>query len=482
MESNPKPTPDEEPVDASKLHIWQIQAVRDVLLVATVLAILWLGYAMSAITVPLLLALGLAYLFEPIIGRLQRWFRWSRTAAVSLILALFMLGVVTVVVPTLFLVIGQTSSFISGAGSGRYADLLDKGVTLLPKEMRTQVEDGIDWMEEKLPWTGRVFGDTPGDDAEPTGAAAAPTTPKETVKADGDPPTTKPGPAGTTDSSTAQAEDERLQRLIRDEVARQLSGGLVDGDAAAKEKRDRAKTFGVSALGVVGAGAKQVWGLVLGSIELGLLVFLVPFYFFYFATAYPKVLEFGEDFIPDHNRDRIVHLIKEMDRAVAGFVRGRLVISAILGTIFAVGWLIVGVPYSLALGLLVGVFCAVPYLSVIGVPVAVTLLAVDQFSLPESDRMVWWGILVWPTAVYMVGQTLDDWVLTPLIQGKVTNLNPVAIVVAVLAGGTLAGIYGMLLAVPAAACVKILISEVVMPRIEAWRKGRAVDPFPVGRS
>ena len=52
MESNPKPTPDEEPVDASKLHIWQIQAVRDVLLVATVLAILWLGYAMSAITVP----------------------------------------------------------------------------------------------------------------------------------------------------------------------------------------------------------------------------------------------------------------------------------------------------------------------------------------------------------------------------------------------------------------------------------------------
>ncbi|NCF39905.1 MAG: AI-2E family transporter, partial [Planctomycetia bacterium] len=145
MESNPKTTPDEEPVDASKLHIWQIQAVRDVLLVATVLAILWLGYAMSAITVPLLLALGLAYLFEPVIERIQRWFRWSRTLAVSLILALFLLGVVTVVVPTLFLVIGQTSSFISSAGSGRYADLLDKGVTLLPKEMRTQAEDGIAW-------------------------------------------------------------------------------------------------------------------------------------------------------------------------------------------------------------------------------------------------------------------------------------------------------------------------------------------------
>ena len=472
MESNPKPTPDEEPVDASKLHIWQIQAIRDVLLVSTVLAILWLGYAMSAITVPLLIALGLAYLFEPVIERIQRWFHWSRTAAVSLILALFMLGVVTVVVPTLFLVIGQTSSFISGAGSGRYADLLDKGVTLLPKEIRTQAEDGISWLEEKIPWSARVFGD-----ATPDAATTPPASDRATSVA-ADP---EPAAIDKVAASTAmQAEDARIEAMIRDEVARQLSGGLIGEDVAEMEQRNRAKKFGASALGVVGAGAKQVWGLVLGSIELGLLVFLVPFYFFYFATAYPRVLDFGEDFIPDHNRDRVRHLIREMDRAVAGFVRGRLVISAILGTIFAIGWLIVGVPYSLALGLLIGVFCAVPYLSVIGVPVAVTLLAVDQFSLPESERMAWWGIIVWPTAVYMVGQSLDDWVLTPLIQGKVTNLNPVAIVVAVLAGGTLAGIYGMLLAVPAAACVKIILAEVVMPRIEAWRKGRAVDPLPVG--
>jgi predicted PurR-regulated permease PerM len=323
-------------------------------------------------------------------------------------------------------------------------------------------------MEEKVPWSARVFGDTPPTDA----ADATSVTPEESGKV-------APTEVAETSTTTAAAA-ARIHGLIQPVGARQLSAGLINENAAAAAQRDRAKKFGASALGVVGAGAKQVWGLVLGSIELGLLVFLVPFYFFYFATTYPRVLRFGEDFIPDHNRDRIEHLIREMDRAVAGFVRGRLVISAILGTIFAIGWLIVGVPYSLALGLLVGVFCAVPYLSVIGVPVAVTLLAVDQFSLPESERMVWWGIVVWPTAVYMVGQTLDDWVLTPLIQGKVTNLNPVAIVVAVLAGGTLAGIYGMLLAVPAAACVKIILSEVVMPRIQAWRKGRAVDPLPVG--
>jgi predicted PurR-regulated permease PerM len=231
---------------------------------------------------------------------------------------------------------------------------------------------------------------------------------------------------------------------------------------------------------MVGAGARRLWGLALGVVELGLLAFLVPFYFFFFAVSYPRVLRFARDLVPEEHREEVFRLVVAMDRAVSGFVRGRLVISAILGTVFAVGWLIVGVPYSLALGLVVGIFCAVPYLSVIGVPVAIGLLAVDQVSMPEAERYAWWGILLWPTLVYGIGQTMDDWVLTPAIQGKATDLDPVSIVVAVLAGGSLAGVYGMLLAVPAAACVKILIRELVMPRVRAWSEGRARDPLPGG--
>ena len=228
------------------------------------------------------------------------------------------------------------------------------------------------------------------------------------------------------------------------------------------------------------AGARRLWGLALGVVELGLLLFLVPFYFFFFAVAFPSVIDFGRGLVPHEHRDHVFELVGAMDRAVSGFVRGRLVISAILGTIFAIGWLIVGVPYSLALGLVVGIFCAVPYLSIVGVPVAIGLLAVDQFSLPEAERYAWWGIVLWPALVYGIGQSLDDWVLTPLIQGKATDLDPVSIVVAVLAGGSLAGVYGMLLAVPAAACVKILVREVVMPRVRDWSEGRVRDPLPGG--
>ena len=461
------------------------------MLVVTVLAILWLGYAMSAITIPLLVALALSYLFEPLIERLQRWFRCSRTVSVAVILGIFLAGVVVIVVPTILLVVSQTGSFIASAGSGRYADLFDKGVALLPEDMRGQAQDGKEWIEEKLPWSAKVFGDdveTPVD-PEPASKENPEETPKEPRK-DGageaeDSKIDEPVVPASVEQSFEEQERQRIKVMVQEEVARQLGDGIFDPSAGLADSGRSDATgvgggFGSAALGFVGAGARRIWAFALGSIELGLLVFLVPFYFFYFATSYPKVLRFGRDLIPEDRRSRVFHLVREMDKAVAGFVRGRLVISAILGTIFAIGWFIVGVPYSLALGLLVGVFCAVPYLSAIGVPVAVTLLAVEQFSLPDSERMVWWGILLWPTLVYGIGQSLDDWVLTPFIQGKVTNLNPVAIVVAVLAGGSLAGLYGMLLAVPAAACVKIILRDVFMPRIQAWREGRASDPLPGG--
>ena len=498
-ESTDSSTSKADETSFARLHVWQIQSVRDVMLVTTVLAILWLGYAMSAITIPLLVALALSYLFEPLIERLQRWFHCSRTVSVSVILGIFMAGVVVIVVPTILLVVSQTGSFIASAGSGRYADLFEKGIALLPEDMRGQAQDGKEWIEEKLPWSAKVFGDddevavNPEEVSEeaskevPTKEAPTKEVPKnEAPKNSADDSTVSdaavPSPVAP---SQEEAERQRIQLMVQEEVARQLGDGIFDpsaglaGSGKTETAADRSG-FGSAALGFVGAGARRIWSFALGSIELGLLVFLVPFYFFYFATSYPKVLRFGRELVPEDRRSRVFHLVREMDKAVAGFVRGRLVISAILGTIFAVGWFIVGVPYSLALGLLVGVFCAVPYLSAIGVPIAITLLAVEQFSIPDSERMVWWGILVWPTLVYGIGQSLDDWVLTPFIQGKITNLNPVAIVVAVLAGGSLAGLYGMLLAVPAAACVKIILRDVFMPRIQAWREGRASDPLPGG--
>ena len=78
-------------------------------------------------------------------------------------------------------------------------------------------------------------------------------------------------------------------------------------------------------------------------------------------------------------------------------------------------------------------------------------------------------------------QLIEAYSLTPLIAGKVTNLDPVTIIVAVLAGGSVLGIYGMLLAIPLAACGKILFTEVLLPTIFAWTRGEIADPLPIER-
>ena len=167
-----------------------------------------------------------------------------------------------------------------------------------------------------------------------------------------------------------------------------------------------------------------------------------------------------------------------MDAAVAGFVRGRIVIAFIMSAILAIGWMIVGVPYAIILGITVGILCAVPFLGLVGIPVSVGLLFLEQLGVPEAERMAWWGIIVWPILVFAIVQALDGWVLTPLIAGKATNLDPVTIFVAVLAGGSVLGAYGMLLAIPIAACVKILIQESVLPNVRKWASGEADDPLP----
>jgi predicted PurR-regulated permease PerM len=80
-----------------------------------------------------------------------------------------------------------------------------------------------------------------------------------------------------------------------------------------------------------------------------------------------------------------------------------------------------------------------------------------------------------------VVQIVEGYALTPMIAGKATNLDPVTIIVAVLAGGSVLGVYGMLLAIPVAACLKVIVTDVLLPKMRAWLEGLAEDPLPIER-
>ena len=394
-----------------------MQPVRDVLVIGAIAGTIYAGYAMRTVTGPLLIALALAYLFEPVVARISRWRFMTRPLAVTVILGALGVVVAAVVGIVAPLAVGQALSFADNLRSGSYDKPIERVVELVPSEYREEVRS----------WKQRIIRSKPVQEVEPESAS-------------------------------------------------------IEGPAAPVAAVTQKSLFESPVFDVVGSGSARVYSIAMTLLQLGLIAFLIPFYFYYFSVYWPNIVGFFASFVPDDRRDSVGSIVSEMDRAVAGFVRGRIVICTVMGVMFAVGWQLCGVPYGIALGVVTGVLSIVPYLGGIGVPAAIGLLAVDQFGLEESQRMSLLAIALWPTAVFVIVQTIEGYILTPIIAGKATNLDPVTIVVAILAGGSIAGVYGMLLAIPAAACGKIAAKRLLLPRIADWARGRARDPLPLGEA
>ena len=227
------------------------------------------------------------------------------------------------------------------------------------------------------------------------------------------------------------------------------------------------------------AALSSAWGVLVAMVDAGFLLFLIPFYFYFLVLWYPDLVRFGAQLVPRDNRESAISLLQEMDDVVNGFVRGRLLVSFIMGVMFSVGWWLVGVPYAFVLGMTTGALSTVPFVGGLGAPIAIGLAVLARLELPEVERAAWWIPVVLPAAVFGLVSAIEGWVLLPLIAGRATRLDPVTIVVAVLAGGALLGVYGMLLAIPLAACLKILVIRIVLPRLRAWSRGDVSDPLPI---
>ncbi len=417
MDENPTPR------TAIDRHLWQIRPIRDILTLLIVALLLWLGYAMREVTVPLLVALLLAYLFEPAIAWMThtKWIPCGRIGAVSTLLiggSVIVLIALVLLVPR---VVGQAEQLVDEVRSGDLRARLTKlVVAYVPSDYEATVM--------------RVVDELPEGAVAKAGSNDVPSGPEVTVKGD-------------------TTSDPRLHR----DVARVTHAAQALDTSASS----------VDVWGLVSRTGRIAWAVVLQLIAVGMLLFLIPFYFFYFSLWFPHVVSFCNDMLPVDSKPTVVPLLQRMDAAVAGFVRGRIVISLIMMALLALGWMICGVPYAILLGVLIGGFSIVPFLGLIGVPLSVGLLAMAQLDMDAAVRMSWWGIILWPTLVFSIVQGLDGWVLTPLIAGRATNLDPVTIFVAVLAGGAVLGAYGMLIAIPIAACIKILLSDLVIPKLRS---------------
>lgn len=446
-----------------RLHLWEVQPVRDILLVALVIGVIYLGHAARVVTIPMLLALFLAYLCDPLVRLMRRKLGVSRRAAsIGILVGAFFVVVVPLTLGAGFAAVQATKAVRA----------ISENVSHVQASVAKP--DDVDLRDEVPRGAWRSIRDfiIDADKRRMPAKQSAPLhPPKETV----------PGSIATVPAEPGAAWGEGDMHSL----ARLALGWLEEHGSELGQ-----------ALGqrVVGGGAQAVSAAVSATVGAGFVIFaglITAFFFFFFSTHWESVQDWFRGLIPEHHRERTLHLLGRMDRVIAGFVRGRLLICCILGVYMTIAYYLAGVPAWLVLGPFIGLCFIVPFMHAIGMPLAMLLMWLDQ-SAGAGDgttgtaahwafERAWWWVVLAPMGIYLGAQLLDDYFLTPRIQGKTTDMSVPMIVFASLAGGAIGGLYGLLIAIPVAACVKILAQEVFWPRVRAWVRGEAKDILPIGK-
>ncbi len=165
--------------------------------------------------------------------------------------------------------------------------------------------------------------------------------------------------------------------------------------------------------------------------------------------------------LPDRSRPRWRRVGLDIYRSIGGYVTGNLAISLIAGAAATVVLLVLGVPYAVALGLVVGIFDLIP---LAGATIAAVIVSTVGFLHTTTAGIV---LVVY----FVVYQQIENQVIQPVVYGRTVRLSPLAVLVAVLAGAQIAGIVGALGAIPIAAGIQVVVLDVL-----AQRGSRIVAP------
>jgi predicted PurR-regulated permease PerM len=209
------------------------------------------------------------------------------------------------------------------------------------------------------------------------------------------------------------------------------------------------KVLGLS--GVAVSVAKSVISIVVASIT-------ILFMTYFMLLEGPSWVERGFGLLPESSRPRWRKVGHEIYGTVGGYVTGNLLISLIAGGLTTIVLLLLGVPYAVALGLIVAILDLIP---LAGATIAAILIGTVAFihSIPA-------GIIV--VVFFIVYQQVENHVLQPLVYGRTVQLSPLAVLISILIGAELAGILGALGAIPVAGSIQVVIND--------WRAHRHEHP------
>ena len=203
---------------------------------------------------------------------------------------------------------------------------------------------------------------------------------------------------------------------------------------------------------VVTATANKTWSFVGSTLSvvfavLGWLVVLL--YLIFLLIDYPKIKNGFQKAIPPRFKNTVWQVMQDVGTVVERYFRGQSLIALIVGILYSIGFVVVGLPLGLVFGLFVGVLNLVPYLQVVSFPVALVLCLVDSITTGGN----FWVMLLEVAIVYIVVQIIQDMFITPKIMGKQMGINPVFVFLSLSVWGVLLGFIGLIVALPLTALI-----------------------------
>jgi predicted PurR-regulated permease PerM len=330
------------------------QAIFWVAALALLIVALWL---VAEVLLPFVAGMALAYLFNPLTGRLER-LGVSRTIASLIAMAIFVMAFIILLLLIVPLLLGQLTAFI-------------ENLPTYVAKLQSLLAD------PSSPWLRKVLGEN------------------------------------------FVAPDASLGDIVK-----QSAGWL--------------STF-----------VKSLWSGGQALISVLSLMVVTPVVAFYLLCDWERMLAKIDSWVPLAHRETVRELGREIDQAIAGFVRGQTAVCLILGSFYAIALTLSGLSFGLLIGLISGLITFIPYIGSMTGLVLATGVAVAQF-FPE------WQWIVVVIAIFFVGQFIEGYILAPKLVGESVGLHPVWLMFALFAFGYLFGFVGLLLAIPLAAAIGVL--------------------------
>ena len=221
----------------------------------------------------------------------------------------------------------------------------------------------------------------------------------------------------------------------------------------------------------------RITDLTLSVLEALFLLLIAPVIAFYLLIDLPKVRAKVVSLIPERQRVEAIYVARELGLAVGGFLRGQLLVAAIVGVMTSFGFWAVGLPFWLLIGMIAGFLNIIPF---VGPWVGGTLGVMVALATRDLQTAAWAGL------VALIVQQIDNHFVSPTVLRATVRIHPAMIILGLVLGASLGGFWGVVLAVPVMSSVKIIGGHLWHTRVlgESWSQAsRAlIEENPVGES